>query len=54
MLPALIALVFISSLGGDEFKLFEVIGNIVVLAILCVIVFKVGLGMNIYVVNGVW
>ena len=54
MLPALIALVFISSLGGDEFKFFEVIGNIVVLAILCVIVFKVGLGMNIYVVNGVW
>ena len=54
MLPALVALVFISSLGGDEFKLFEVIGNIVVLSILCVIVFKVGLGMNIYAINGVW
>ena len=54
MLPALAALVFIASLGGDEFKLTEVIGNIVVLAILCVLVFKVGLGMNISVLNGVW
>ena len=54
MLPALIALVLLSSLGGTEFKLIEVLGNIVVLAILCVIVFKVGLGMNITVLNGVW
>ena len=54
LLPALVALVLISSLGGDEFKLWEVIGNIVVLAILCIIVFKVGLGMNISVIEGVW
>ena len=54
MLPALVVLVLVSSLGGDEFKLIEVIGNIVVLAILCTIVFKVGLGMNISVVQGVW
>ncbi|MBN9490722.1 MAG: tripartite tricarboxylate transporter TctB family protein [Alphaproteobacteria bacterium] len=54
MLPALVALVLLSSLGGTEFKLIEVLGNIVVLAILCVIVFKVGLGMNITVLNGVW
>ena len=54
MIPALVALVFIASLGGDEFKLTEVIGNIVVLAILCTLVFKVGLGMNISVINGVW
>ena len=54
MFPALVALVFISSLGGDEFKFVEVVGNIIVLAILCVLVFKVGLGMNISVINGVW
>jgi len=54
MIPALVALVFIASLGGEEFKLIEVIGNIVVLAILCTLVFKVGLGMNISIINGVW
>ena len=32
----------------------EVIGNMVVLAILCTVVFKVGLGMNIYILRGVW
>jgi hypothetical protein len=54
MFPALVALVFIASLGGDEFKLWEVVGNIVVLTILCILVFKVGLSMNIGVINGVW
>jgi hypothetical protein len=54
LIPALIALILISSLGGEEFKLVEVIGNIVVLTILCIIVFKVGLGMNISVLRGVW
>lgn len=54
MMPALVALVAISSLAGEEFKLTEVIGNMVVLTILCVIVFKVGLGMNISVIQGVW
>lgn len=54
LLPALVVLVLISSLGGEEFKLTEVIGNMVVLAILCTLVFKVGLGMNIYVVRGIW
>ncbi len=54
MLPALVVLVGISSLGGEEFKLTEVLGNMVVLTILCVIVFKVGLGMNISIINGVW
>ena len=48
LLPALVVLVLIASLGGEEFKLTEVIGNMVVLAILCTLVFKVGLGMNIY------
>ena len=51
LLPALVVLIFISSLGGEEFKLTEVIGNTVVLAILCTLVFKVGLGMNIYSVK---
>lgn len=54
LLPALVVLVLISSAGGDEFKLTEVLGNMVVLAILCTVVFKVGLGMNISIVRGVW
>jgi hypothetical protein len=54
LLPALVALVLIASLGGEEFKLIEVIGNMVVLAILCIVVFKVGLSMNISVIRGVW
>jgi hypothetical protein len=54
MLPALVALVLVASLGGDEFKIVEVIGNMVVLAILSIIVFKIGLGMNIAVIEGVW
>jgi hypothetical protein len=54
MFPSLVALVLIASLGGEEFKLTEVLANIVVLTILCIIVFKVGLGMNISVINGVW
>ena len=54
MLPALVVLVFIASLGGDEFKLWEVIANTVVLAVLCTVVFKVGLGMNISIIEGVW
>ena len=31
-----------------------VIGNMVVLGILCTLVFKVGLGMNITIIRGVW
>ena len=54
MFPALVALVFIASLGGDEFKLWEVVANTAVLTVLCILVFKVGLSMNIAVLNGVW
>lgn len=54
LLPALVALVLIASLGGEEFKLTEVLGTMIVLAVLCVLVFKVGLGMNISIVTGVW
>ncbi len=54
LLPALIVLVAISSLGGEEFKLTEVTANMVVLAIVCTVVFKIGLGMNISIVRGVW
>ena len=54
MFPALVALILISSLGGDEFKLWEVLVNIVVLTFLCVLVFKVGLSMNVSIINGVW
>ncbi len=54
LIPALVVIVFIASLGGEEFKTTEVIGNMVVLSILCTLVFKVGLGMNIYIVRGIW
>lgn len=54
MFPALAALVLIASLGSEEFKILEVIANIVVLTILCVLVFKIGLNMNIDVLRGVW
>ncbi|MDP1965112.1 MAG: tripartite tricarboxylate transporter TctB family protein [Reyranella sp.] len=54
LLPALVVLILISSLGGEEFKLTEVIANMVVLAIVCTVVFKIGLGMNISIVRGVW
>jgi len=54
MFPALVALVLVASLGGEEFKTVEVIGNIVVLTILSIVVFKIGLGMNIAVIEGIW
>ncbi len=54
LIPALVVLIMIASLAGEEFKLTEVIGNIVVLSVLCTLVFKVGLGMNIYILRGVW
>ena len=54
LIPALIVLILIASLGGDEFKLTEVLANMVVLAALCIVVFKLGLQMNIYIIRGVW
>lgn len=54
LLPALVALILIASLGGEEFKLTEVIANMVVLSIMCIVVFKLGLQMNISVIRGVW
>jgi hypothetical protein len=47
MIPALIALILLASLGGDEFKIIEVVANIVVLTVLALAVFWVGLRMNI-------
>jgi hypothetical protein len=54
LIPALVVLILIASLAGEEFKLTEVIGNIIALSVLCTLVFKVGLGMNIYILRGVW
>lgn len=54
LIPALVTLVMIASLGGEEFKLKEVLANMLALAILCIVVFKLGLGMNIYILRGVW
>jgi hypothetical protein len=47
MFPALIALILLASLGGDEFRIIEVVANIVVLTVLSLLVFWVGLRMNI-------
>jgi hypothetical protein len=54
LFPALVALILIASYGGEEFKLTEVIGNIAVLTVLCILVFKIGLSMNISIISGVW
>ena len=52
--PSLVALVFLAALGGQEFKLVETILACLVLIALCVVIFKVGLQMNIYIIAGVW
>jgi len=54
MAPALVALVFLSALGGEEFKVVETVLSCVALIALCVVIFKLGLQMNIYVLQGVW
>lgn len=54
LLPALVVLIMIASLAGEEFNLKEVLANMVVLAVVCTLVFKVGLGMNITILRGVW
>ena len=52
--PALVALIFLSALGGQEFKLIETILACITLTILCIVIFKLGLGMNISIIQGVW
>ena len=52
--PALIALVFLAALGGEEFKVVETALACVALIILCIVIFKVGLSMNISIIRGVW
>ena len=54
LFPALVALILIASAGGEEFKLTEVLANMAVLTVLCIVVFKVGLSMNISIIRGVW
>ena len=54
LFPALVALILIASYGGEEFKLTEVLGNIAVLTAMCIVVFKIGLQMNISIIAGVW
>lgn len=54
MAPALVALVFLSALGGEEFKVVETILSCVVLILLCIVIFKLGLQMNISIIRGVW
>lgn len=52
--PALVALVFLAALGGEEFKLVETILACLVLTTLCIVIFKLGLSMNISIIQGVW
>ena len=52
--PALVGLIFLSALGGQEFKVVETIVSCVVLTALCIVIFKLGLGMNISIIQGVW
>ncbi len=52
--PALVCLIFLAALGGQEFKLVETILACAVLIALCVAIFKLGLGMNISIIRGVW
>ncbi|HYD06652.1 MAG TPA: tripartite tricarboxylate transporter TctB family protein [Reyranella sp.] len=54
LFPALVALILIASLAGEEFKLTEVLANMAVLTALCIAVFKIGLSMNISIIRGVW
>lgn len=52
--PALVCLIFLAALGGQEFKLVETILACITLIILCIVIFKLGLGMNISIIRGVW
>lgn len=52
--PALVCLVFLAALGGQEFKLIETVLACVVLIALCTVIFKIGLAMNIYIIAGWW
>ena len=54
LLPALVSLVFLAALGGEEFKWRETIGMCVVLFIISYLIFKWGLSMNIVMLQGVW
>ena len=54
LLPALVALVFLAALGGDEFHLLETVAMCVVLFVVCYLIFKWGLSMNIIMLKGVW
>jgi hypothetical protein len=52
--PALVCLIFLAALGGQEFKLVETALACVVLILLCICIFKLGLSMNISIIRGVW
>jgi hypothetical protein len=54
LFPAAVALVLLASAANQHFKAAEVAGNMVVLCALCALVFKVGLGMHVPLLRGVW
>lgn len=54
LLPALVALVFLSALGSEEFEWRETAVMSVVLFVFCYGIFIWGLSMNIAILTGVW
>ncbi|TXL69820.1 tripartite tricarboxylate transporter TctB family protein [Vineibacter terrae] len=54
LLPALVALIFLAAMGGDEFTWRETAIMCAVLTVICYLIFKWGLSMNIPMLQGVW
>lgn len=54
LVPAIVALVVLSSLAGRELSLTTVVGLSIALAVFCIVVFKIAIGLNLAVVRGVW
>jgi hypothetical protein len=53
LLPALVALVFLAALGGEEFKFHETVAACAVLLVISYLIFKWGLSMNIAMFSAV-
>lgn len=54
LVPAAVVLVLLASIANHDFKILEVAANTLVLCVLCALVFKVGLGMHVPLVRGIW
>ena len=54
MIPALVAMFFLCTLGGHEFRLKEVVILTVIMSIFAIGVFIYGLGMPYPLIKGIW